>query len=192
MLCLMPVTSYVNAAEQGYVQTTERSAEFYGVNAEAQDLDIATNGTDSLETADTGKHASGGFGADKSAESEPDKMPQEAERTNQPDEMPDENGQGGCADANEKDAERADATGKVESESDATGKVESESDATEKMTSGSDETGKMESESDVAEKMTSGSDESGKEESESDASEEMESEPDTEKESEETLPDFYE
>ncbi len=25
MLCLMPVTSYVNAAEQGYVQTTERS-----------------------------------------------------------------------------------------------------------------------------------------------------------------------
>ena len=65
MLCLMPVTSYVNAAEQGYVQTTERSAEFYGVNAEAQDLDITTNETDSLETADTGKHASGGSDADK-------------------------------------------------------------------------------------------------------------------------------
>ena len=90
MLCLMPVTSYVNAAEQGYVQTTERSAEFYGVNAEAQDLDITTNETDSLEIADTGKHASGGSDADKSAESEPDKMPQESERTNHADEIPDE------------------------------------------------------------------------------------------------------
>ena len=61
MLCLMPVTSYVNAAEQGYVQTNRRDTpEFYGVNAEAQDLDITTNETDSLETADTGKHASGG------------------------------------------------------------------------------------------------------------------------------------
>ena len=234
MLCLMPVTSYVNAAEQGYIQTTERSAEFYEVNAEAQDLNIATNETDSLETADTGKHASGGSDADKSAKSEPDKMPQESERTNQPDEMPDENGQDGRADINEKDAKSVDATEKMTSESDETGKMESESDVaekmtsesdetgkmesesdvtekmtsesdasgkvesesesdvTEKMTSESDETGKMESESDVAEKMTSESDESGKEESESDASEEMESEPDTEKESEETLPDFYE
>ena len=194
MLCLMPVTSYVNAAEQGYVQTTERSAEFYGVNAEAQDLDITTNETDSLETADTGKQASGGSDADKSAESEPDKMPQESERTNPPDEMPDETGKDGRADINEKDAKSADATEKMTSESDASGKVESESesDATEKMTLESDETRKMESESDVAEKMTSESDESGKEESESDASEEMESEPDTEKESEETLPDFYE
>ena len=212
MLCLMPVTSYVNAAEQGYVQTTERSAEFYGVNAEAQDLNIATNETDSLKTADTGKHASGGSDADKSAESEPDKMPQESERTNQPDEMPDENSQDGRADINEKDAKSEDATEKMTPESDETGKMESESDVTEKMTSESDETGKMESESDVtekmtsesdasgkmesesdvAEKMTSESDESGKEESESDASEEMESEPDTEKESEETLPDFYE
>ena len=212
MLCLMPVTSYVNAAEQGYVQTTERSAEFYGVNAEAQDLDITTNETDSLETADTGKHASGGSDADKRAESKPDKMPQESERTNQPDEMPNENGQDGRADINEKDAKSEDATEKMTPESDETGKVEPESDATEKMTSESDETGKRESESDVAEKMTSESDESGKvesesdiaekmtsesdetgkEESESDVSEEMESEPDTEKESEETLPDFYE
>ena len=172
MLCLMPVTSYVNAAEQGYVQTTERSAEFYGVNAETQDLDITTNETDSLETADTGKHASGGSDADKSAESEPDKMPQESERTNHADEIPDENVQDGHADINEKDAMSVDATGKMASES--------------------DETGKVESESDVAEKMTSESDETGKEESESDVSEEMESEPDTEKESEETLPDFYE
>ena len=222
MLCLMPVTSYVNAAEQGYVQTTERSAEFYGVNAEAQDLDITTNETDSLEIADTGKHASGGSDADKSAESEPDKMPQESERTNHADEIPDENVQDGHADINEKDAMSVDATekmtsesdetGKMEPESDTTGKVESESDVTgkmvsesdetgkvelesdvaEKMTSESDETGKVESESDIAEKMTSESDETGKEESESDVSEEMESEPDTEKESEETLPDFYE
>ena len=81
MLCLMPVTSYVNAAEQGYVQTTERSAEFYGVNAETQDLDITTNETDSLEIADTGKHASGGSDADKRAESKPDKMPQGKFRT---------------------------------------------------------------------------------------------------------------
>ena len=172
MLCLMPVTSYVNAAEQGYVQTTERSAEFYGVNAEAQDLDITTNETDSLEIADTGKHASGGSDADKSAESELDKMPQESERTNHADEIPDENVQDGHADINEKDAMSVDAP--------------------EQMTSESDESGKVESESDIAEKMTSESDETGKEESESDVSEEMESEPDTEKESEETLPDFYE
>ena len=165
MLCLMPVTSYVNAAEQGYVQTTERSAEFYGVNAETQDLDITTNETDSLETADTSKHASGGSDADKRAESKPDKMPQESERTNHADEIPDENVQDGHADINEKDAmsvdatekmtSESDATGKMEPESDATGKVESESDETGKMASESDATGKVESESDVAEKITS-------------------------------------
>ena len=119
-------------------------------------------------------------------------MPQESERTNHADEIPDENVQDEHADINEKDAMSVDATEKMTSESDATGKMEPESDATGKVESESDETGKVESESDIAEKMTSESDETGKEESESDVSEEMESEPDTEKESEETLPDFYE
>ena len=92
--------------------------------------------------------------ADKSAESEPDKMPQES-RSGQitADEIPDENVQDGHADINEKDAMSVDATEKMTSESDETGKMEPESDATGKVESESDETGKMASESDETGKV---------------------------------------
>ena len=42
MMCLTPVTSYVNAEEQGYVQTAERSTEFYEGNAEEHSGEVDT------------------------------------------------------------------------------------------------------------------------------------------------------
>lgn len=176
MMCLTPVTSYVNAEEQGYVQTAERSTEFYEGNAEehsgevdtgeakSETLDIAGAGGDRSDTsavADAERSEQNDAGVadakentseDSCMDREPDKESPETDQTNQSDEMPDENGQSEPSDMDETEADTGYTTGKIEPESDVAGK--------------------MESESDVAE--------------------ETESESDTESESEAALPDFYE
>ena len=59
LLCLTPMASYVNAAEQGYVQTTERATEFYGANANEQDFKRATDETKQSSEVDAIKKCGG-------------------------------------------------------------------------------------------------------------------------------------
>ena len=192
MMCLTPVTSYVNAAEQGYVQTAERSTEFYGVNAEAPDLHMATNESEQsgeVDVAEGKPKISDARSASENEQSDFDGMGKNAadsaetadtgknetdgsdrsERKETTESEPDKEPQ---------ETERANQSGEMPDES---GQSErSDMDETEVDTGHT--TGEMESESDVAGKM----------EPELNVAEETESESDAENESEEALSDFYE
>ena len=226
MLCLTPVTSYVNAAEQGYVQTAERSTEFYGANAEEPDLYMAINeaersgdvdaaeeksetsdvksasgneqsdfdgmgknAVDSAEIADTSKNDSGTETAGDGSASDTDKNKADSSATT--DNGRNEGNGSDLANGKEGAVDRSDSSGTEETTESESDKASQETEQTNQPDKLPDENGQSKhSDMDETEADTGYTTEAM--ESESNMAEETGPESDTESESEEALPDFYE